>query len=634
METQQQQSQTEIIAFCSGKGGTGKSLLCSCLGYALIRGGQRVLLIDGDPATDGLSLFLLGPQGTQQVGSFVDLNTFVGAIESFKATGQAAFEARGIHRRGEGDHGVTYQALISGRGLYGDKAFMGQVVPDLDQPTFRASIQDLFTRLRSSGQYDYILVDTRGGFAFESADICALANSFIVVTEPDVTSFYQDRNLVASIAAAATQLESPSLLRAIIVNKAVDVLPHPGSSYLDTLEVSFRNELVREFGVKYKETYPVPVAIEVLMAYKVQKIPYLSNPDSAFCYATLAAFSDILQIVTSRWSVEQVDLWNVLVSEIAGAVATRQQQEEKVIAQQAEEQAANQRLRERVKEYEGRLEASERESQAAFEGLKIRYEEKIAILERDREQQTRLYEREFERGQTIIASASQQRPPSRSEVSEVSFGFPVSPSSAQPDVRRSRKPFLWWGAGVICVVAIGLIMLFWKGSPSNVVSHIPESVPAKNGATAREAATAPVQSSSPAIGGNVSESATFPVSGGYGVLLARGRNLTPENIGDTNAAYEVQRAIKFGVQRTAIYQRSGSTFAYNVVALFDTDQEAESNLQNIRQLDGGRWSGASAVNMTQWCPVTTPPDSIIVTGVAVPVLSCIKLGSLTKRKSM
>ncbi|CAN5699766.1 hypothetical protein BH10ACI4_BH10ACI4_30940 [soil metagenome] len=633
MDIQQQQSQTEIIAFCSGKGGTGKSLLCSCLGYALIRGGQRVLLIDGDPATDGLSLFLLGPQGTQQVGTFVDLNTFVGAIESFEATGEAAFEARGIHRRAEGDHGVTYQALISGRGLYGDKAFMGQVVPDLDQPTFRASIQDLFTRLRNSGQYDYILVDTRGGFAFESADICALANSFIVVTEPDVTSFYQDRNLVASIAAAATQLESPSLLRAIIVNKAVDVLPHPGSSYLDTLEVSFRNELVREFGVKYKETYPVPVAIEVLMAYKVQKIPYLSNPDSAFCYATLAAFSDILQIVTSRWSTDQAERWNVIVEEIASAVATRQQREEKVIAQQAEEQAANQRLRERVKEYEGRLETSERDSQAALEGLKSRYEEKIAFLERDREQQTRLYEREFERGQTMIADVSRQKLPSRSAESESIFDSPVSSPSTKLDVLPSRKPFFWWGAGVICVITIG-VSLFWTGNLAKVVSPIPVSVPAKRGATAPEAATAPVESSNSALGWDARESGTTSVSGRFGVLLARGRNLTAENVGDTSAAYEVQRAIRFRVQRTAIYRRSGSTFPYNVVALFDTSEEAESSLLNIRELDGGRWSGTSAVDMTQWCPVTTSPDSIIVTGVAVPVLSCIKLESTTKHKSM
>ena len=38
-----------------------------------------------------------------------------------------------------------------------------------------------------------------GGFAFESTDVCALADSFIVVTEPDVTSFYQDRNLLRRI---------------------------------------------------------------------------------------------------------------------------------------------------------------------------------------------------------------------------------------------------------------------------------------------------------------------------------------------------------------------------------------------------------------------------------------------------
>ena len=74
--TSRSAGKTEIICICSGKGGVGKTLFSSCMGYALTRAGLRVLMIDGDPATDGLSLFLLGPKGIHQIDSFESHNTF------------------------------------------------------------------------------------------------------------------------------------------------------------------------------------------------------------------------------------------------------------------------------------------------------------------------------------------------------------------------------------------------------------------------------------------------------------------------------------------------------------------------------------------------------------------------------
>src|SRR6202521_557855 len=114
----------ELIAFASGKGGTGKTLMASCLGYALIRAGHRVLMIDADPATDGLSLFLLGRDGMRQVGAFSDRNTFGGALRGFQKSGVMKCEPRSIHRVGsdeQGDHGISYQAIISGKWIYGDE---------------------------------------------------------------------------------------------------------------------------------------------------------------------------------------------------------------------------------------------------------------------------------------------------------------------------------------------------------------------------------------------------------------------------------------------------------------------------------------------------------------------------------
>src|SRR5947209_778736 len=94
----------EIIAVTSGKGGTGKTIVSACLGYALIRAEQRVLMIDADTATDGLSLFLLGPQGARQQRSFAFENTF-SAVLGANGSDAPPIEPRVIHRSAADDHG-------------------------------------------------------------------------------------------------------------------------------------------------------------------------------------------------------------------------------------------------------------------------------------------------------------------------------------------------------------------------------------------------------------------------------------------------------------------------------------------------------------------------------------------------
>jgi MinD-like ATPase involved in chromosome partitioning or flagellar assembly/uncharacterized protein YjbI with pentapeptide repeats len=411
--TNAQPDKTEIIALASGKGGTGKTLIASCLGYALIRGGQRVLMIDGDPATDGLSLFLLGPKGTKQISTFEPKNTFTGILSEFQNTGSLSFESRTIHRTGPGDHGIPYEAIISGRGLYGDdpSSTTKSAVPDLEQSLFRAGLKTLFQALRESGKYDYILVDTRGGFAFESTDVCALADSFIVVTEPDVTSFYQDRNLVRRISQAAREVNSPGVLRALLVNKATDGVQQPGVRLdLDKIEKSFRLELTKEFPVLYENTHPIPVDIEALLAYKTQNIPYTAAPASLFSFATLSAFSDILQVVTSRWSGERVEQWNRLVYEVSAAVAERNRQT------QEKEQAAVSRENELA---QLRLETAAQQ-------------ERFELLQRERDRMEKAFDRELERSKALYSS------PERSANKEERYTKDVEEYWLQRDRRRRR----------------------------------------------------------------------------------------------------------------------------------------------------------------------------------------------------
>ena len=304
---------TEVIVFCSGKGGTGKTSLISALGYALRWSGHRVLFVDADRATDGLSLFVLGPEGRDQLASFAPQSTFTGLLDRFDRTGGMEPAPHAVHRTR--DHGLSYDVIISDRYLYGD-------APKSERPTgssidrqfergkFQQAVQAFFDRIRESGAYDYVLVDSRGGFSFESTDVAAAGDSFVVVTEATFTNFYQDRNLVDRISEAAEEMGRQSVLRGVIVNKSTD----PG-------EISYRNELVREFGIRFEDTYSVAIDLEALRAYKEQKSVFRVAPASLFAYDALQAYQRILRVVTSQWAVERVARWDELIGTIDAAIA-------------------------------------------------------------------------------------------------------------------------------------------------------------------------------------------------------------------------------------------------------------------------------------------------------------------------
>src|SRR5262249_8877885 len=109
---------------------------------------------------------------------------------------------------------------------------------------------------------------------------------------------------------------------------------------LNKLEVSFRLQLETEFPVKFNDTHPVPADLEVLRAYKTQKVPYLAAPASLFSFATLSAFGEILRVVTAKWTADQVKRWNGLVASVSEAIDKRNKQHEtaRAAAAAAEEQ--------------------------------------------------------------------------------------------------------------------------------------------------------------------------------------------------------------------------------------------------------------------------------------------------------
>ena len=317
-----------------------------------------------------------------------------GFLAGFKENEDFTIRPWLIHRAERDDHGVSYQAILSGRGLYGalpgaksspDTFILPSSLPvDLnaiyiDQKIFRQAIGALFRRIRDSQDYDYVLVDTRGGFAFESTDVCAVADSFIVITEANYTAFYQDRNLVDRIAKAGRELGQKPLLRAIIVNKATGG------------EEKFRAAIRNEFGIRMEDTYSVTLDLEAIRIYKSQQIIYRRAPASPFAFDTLRAFADILRIVTCQWPEERVRRWNEIVEEVKSEIAKRNRFKEEQESQDKEKarllpnlQAENQQLQTTLRATREILDQTRRDSNQLVETIRLQHAQTQEALERER----------------------------------------------------------------------------------------------------------------------------------------------------------------------------------------------------------------------------------------------------------
>ena len=378
---------TEIITVASGKGGTGKTSIITALGYALQKSGLRVLLIDADTATDGLSLYLLGNVGLSLSARLASANTFSGYLRAFEVNSNlldwiAPLE---VNRGAEADHGLIYHVLISGRSIYGDgdEELNQPATPQLSRDTFREAVKALFVGLRAGGQWDYVLVDTRGGFGFNTTDVCALSDSFIVVTEADPTSFYQDKNLMRRISRSAEELGAKPRLRGIIVNKATE-FQSPSSSGvfgldLDKVEQGFRNAIAEEFHISYLDTYPVPLDIAAVLSYKSQASPYVASPESVFSYATLSAFSNLMAARAGGWPGEIVKNWNGLVDRVSQAIQTDNERRRLEISERESLAVAKSDLERENQQLQKHTFELQRQFEASSEYEKVR-------LERDREQ--------------------------------------------------------------------------------------------------------------------------------------------------------------------------------------------------------------------------------------------------------
>jgi hypothetical protein len=251
----------------------------------------------------------LGPDGIDSLRKNVPRNTLDGYLKAARGGEIPEWQPHRVSRPDHGGSDWSYTLLMSSLHLYGDDSAQPDAPSTLsDRAQYRSAIQGLFEAIRERREWDYVLVDTRGGFAMDTVEICAVADSFILVTEPNTTNFYQDKNLFGHIAKSAVAAKTRPALRGVLVNKAAN-FPEPDYSGL----------VRRAFELDPEDIFTIPIDPEAIAVYQQQQAIYVAAAGSAFATTTFRAFASMFGVVTAPWTPTQITAWQNLAKRLSAA---------------------------------------------------------------------------------------------------------------------------------------------------------------------------------------------------------------------------------------------------------------------------------------------------------------------------
>jgi flagellar biosynthesis protein FlhG len=146
----------EVITVASGKGGVGKTQVAVNLAYLMAQAGERVLLIDGDLGLANTNL-LLGLSSAHHAGHVL--------------SGRMSMS----------------RAVVSFEGLF-DLLPAGSAISDLAELTLQQQVQLLEALDLRRQPYDRVIIDAGAGIGSNVRLALALADTTIVVMNPETTS--------------------------------------------------------------------------------------------------------------------------------------------------------------------------------------------------------------------------------------------------------------------------------------------------------------------------------------------------------------------------------------------------------------------------------------------------------------
>jgi MinD-like ATPase involved in chromosome partitioning or flagellar assembly len=276
-------SKGRVICFVSAKGGSGKTVLAVSTAYVLLKAGKKVVTIDCDFSTRGMSLFLLS--SLIDTGS-LDTPPISACLAELVLEGISP-DVRPMVVQNEGleFHVVVSNQKLREGGVPEDR-FLG-TRSDPGSTNFSFGVGDYYARLGKiidvlSRKYDYVILDTRGGFDYTSAVPALLADYHVVVLEADEISVQQVNGLKTKLDEYAVQLEVGKKPRGFLVNKAL---------YSPTDKLFVEN-VARTYGGNPIGT--IPIDRLAIKAYQKKNFAIGASPESDFAHYSLDAIGRII----------------------------------------------------------------------------------------------------------------------------------------------------------------------------------------------------------------------------------------------------------------------------------------------------------------------------------------------------
>lgn len=269
-----------IISILSGKGGTGKSIITASLGYLLSNLGFKTLLIDTDFFTNGLTYYILADnprivqKGLRDIFISQDINS--------------AFPIEEI--RNEYCNNNLFLLPSSNTRAIDQISELKLSESFSDISVFIRMMQRIFLKV-SMYEFDYILIDTRGGSDLTSIGSAISAGSTIIVTEADKPSWDMGRVLLNTIEEAESKERSHVAKLGFILNK--NVLPS------EAIEMFLR----KEWGCPHLVS--IELDRDVITAFQRDKIPIVENSNNQFSYSIFITIEKIF--INSFWRSYQID---------------------------------------------------------------------------------------------------------------------------------------------------------------------------------------------------------------------------------------------------------------------------------------------------------------------------------------
>ncbi|MDP2301420.1 MAG: P-loop NTPase [Ignavibacteria bacterium] len=146
----------KVVAFTSGKGGTGKSFLSLNIAFSLSKAGKKILLIDFDPNLSNLNI-MMNKRAEKNLSSFILQKELLGDLVTEYSSN--------LH-------------IIFGESGKVDFPSLSQGIID----NFIMQIQSL------EQQYDYVFIDTGSGANDELLHLLSSCETKIIVATPEPTA--------------------------------------------------------------------------------------------------------------------------------------------------------------------------------------------------------------------------------------------------------------------------------------------------------------------------------------------------------------------------------------------------------------------------------------------------------------